>query len=237
MKEWRKQFPEIERQKIVGAAKNSLLNKKEGRKALDYLIDKRGLNKEVIDRYNIGYCPSFIEHQLRGRIITPIYNVYGKLIALSTRHLNENAPNRFWHETFDKSYNIYGLYQAKERIIKNKKVLLVEGEIDNLCYQSHGIDITISACGSSFSLFQIALLSRYCSEIFVMFDGDDAGEKALDRIVNKIYNKYFLESYGIHIIPIRLPQNYDPDEYLLENGAKEVIKLLKKAKQDYNEFR
>jgi len=213
-----------------------LLNQKDGQIALDYLIKKRKLNKDIIDKYNIGYCPLNISHQLRGRIITPIYDVYGKLITLSTRHLNENIKNRFWHETFDKAYYLYGLFEAKKNIIKNQKVLIVEGEMDALCYQSNGINIAVSICGSALTIYQVAILSRYVSEFFIMLDGDDVGQEAIKRIMKKIYNKYNLDSYQLSFIPIKIPNKMDPDEYLIKNGTKEVIKLLKKTKEQLNEF-
>ena len=79
-------FSEVQRLKIVQAAKRSL-RKPEGLKALNYLKECRGFSDKVIEKFEFGYCPYEINHQLRGRIISPIYDAYANLIAVSTRHL------------------------------------------------------------------------------------------------------------------------------------------------------
>ena len=92
-------FPEHERNQIVELAKKTLRTS-EGLKALQYLKDMRGFDDETIDKFNVGYCPERVNHELNNRIITPIYDAYGKLVALSSRHL-QNTKN-FFHESFEK---------------------------------------------------------------------------------------------------------------------------------------
>jgi DNA primase len=220
----------VERLRIVQASRRSL-KKPEGKKALDYLIDKRGFSLSVIDKFNFGYCPEFVDHQLRGRIITPIYDVYGDIVVLSTRHLDETRENRFWHEAFDKGSYLYGLYYAKEEILKHKKAILVEGEFDVAALHSNGFKITIGVCGSAFTLSQASLLSRYCSEVYLLFDGDTPGKNAIKRAM-ELYQKFGLDTYGIRYIPVYLPEKTDPDEYLRNCGKKAMRELLIKSNEE-----
>jgi DNA primase len=227
---WRETFPEMEREQIVLAAKTSL-RKKEGAKALQYLKEERGFSDTVIDKFDFGFCPENTQHQLRGRIVTPIYETYGKLIALSTRHLNKDHSSRFWHESFDKGLYLYGMYYAKEHMLQTKKAIVVEGEFDVAYFHSQGFKMTVGTCGSAFTLFQIALLSRYCHEVYLLFDGDKAGRNSTKRSLD-ISREYDLDVYDLKFIPIYLPADKDPDEYLREVGFKEMINKMKQAKEN-----
>ena len=167
-------YPEMLRRKIALAAKASL-RKPRGRKALDYLKDVRRFSDDMIDKFDMGYCPHDVNHELSGRIITPIYDTYGEMVSISTRHINKDHKHRFWHESFDKSSYLYGLYQAKDTIRRLNKVIVVEGEFDAIAFHTYGFTMTIGCCGSAFTLFQVALLSRFCTNFYLLFDGDVAG--------------------------------------------------------------
>ena len=138
MSKWATGFSEMERKKIVEAAKITI-RKPEGKKALDYLLNERKFSNEVIDKFDIGYCPPDINHEVRGRIITPIYDPYGELVAISTRHLDRNNKHRFLHESFEKGFYLYGLYYAKKNIQRTNKVIVVEGECDVSSLHSFGL--------------------------------------------------------------------------------------------------
>ena len=230
MSKWVTGFSEMERKKIVEAAKITI-RKPEGKKALDYLLNERKFSNEVIDKFDMGYCPPDVDHEVRGRIITPIYETYGELIALSTRHLNKTHPQRFLHESFDKGSYLYGLCYAKEIIQRTSKVIIVEGEFDVACFHSYNFAMTVGLCGSAFSLFQMTLLFRFCSNFYLMFDGDEAGRKAIKKAM-KDYDKYNLASYKIQFIPVYLPEGVDPDEFLLKGGRKKMIEKLRISKED-----
>ena len=223
-------FYQVDREKIVQIAKNTLW-KPEGKKALDYLTSERKISLETIKNFSFGYCPEDVNHQLRGRIITPIYDHHNSLIAISTRYIDKKRQNRFWHESFDKSYYIYGLNIAKSSIMKHNKAVLVEGEFDVALLHSKGLSLAVGVCGSSFTLFQASLLSRYCSDVFVVFDGDESGKKSIKRTMD-LYKKYNLNAYKINYIPVFLPQNEDPDEYVRRQGMKKFKELLKKSREE-----
>ncbi len=230
MNKWINGFPETERQKIIIAAKITL-SKPEGKIALDYLLNERKFSLDIIDQFNMGYCPLDVNHEVRGRIITPIYCTYGELVALSTRHLDKDHYQRFLHESFDKGSYLYGLYYAKEAIQRANKVIIVEGECDVACLHTFGLKMTVGLCGSAFTLFQIALLSKYCTDYYLLFDGDEAGGKSIERTM-KDYEKYNLSSYGVRFIPVYLPLDCDPDEFLIKGGIKNMINKLKTSKED-----
>lgn len=181
----------------------------------------------------MGYCPLSVNHEVSGRIITPIYDTYNGLIALSTRHLNQEIKNKFWHESFDKGSYLYGLCYAKDAIFKYNKAIIVEGEFDVSYFHSIGFNMTVGTCGSAFTLFQISLLSKFCSEFYLMFDGDEAGKAAIKRTMND-YKKYNLECYDLKFIPVFLPQNIDPDEFLMKEGVSGMKKKLKESREKIN---
>jgi len=225
----RKKFSDVERPMIVESAIDSLF-KDEGKLALDELVLKRKLTLDVIRKFKLGYCPADIEHQLNGRIITPIYDAYNELIAVSTRHLDREHWQRFWHESFDKSFFLYGLNNAIESIVKGKAAILVEGEFDVLALHSHGFDQTVGISGSAPSVHHMSQLSRYCTDFFICFDGDRGGESARNRI-SKLRKKYCTDdAYEMNFFNVILPDGYDPDEYINEFGAKSFRQLLINAK-------
>lgn len=225
-------YPEMVRRKIALAAKTSL-RKPSGRKALDYLKDVRNFSDTIIDKFDMGYCPLDVNHELRGRIITPIYDTYGEMVSISTRHLDKDHKQRFWHESFEKSYYLYGLHQAKDAIRKYNKVIIVEGEFDALAFHTYGFTMTVCCCGSAFTLFQVSLLARYCTNFYLLFDGDVAGRKSIQRTMD-MYDKYSLSAYGLNFIPAYLPKDTDPDEFLFSEGASGVRDKLKTSKDECN---
>lgn len=185
----------------------------------------------VIDKFDIGYCPHDLDHELRGRIITPIYDAYGEMVAISTRHMNKDHKLRFWHEVFPKGTYLYGLLDAKDTIRRFNKVIIVEGEFDVAAFHTFGFTMTVCCCGSAFTLFQVSLLARYCTEFYLLFDGDVAGRASIKRSMD-MYNKYSLSAYGLKFVPVYLPRNIDPDEFLFENGVKGVKEKLRIARDD-----
>lgn len=208
------------------------LRSEEGKKVLDYLKDKRGFSDQVIDEFDIGYCPDRVNHEVSGKIIIPIRDTYGEIIALSTRHPDKDNPHRFWHESFDKRTSLFALHKAKSAILRVGKAIVVEGEFDVGAYHSVGLDMTVGACGSNLTLYQISLLLRYCSEIYLMFDPDEAGELAISRTMTE-YEKNGINNFGVSFIPVNLPSKNDPDDFLFRVGKTGVISKLKESKEQW----
>jgi len=195
----------------------------------------RKISDSILDEFNVGYCPPEVPHQICGRIITPIYDVNNNLIALSTRHLDKDHPCRFWHESFDKGSYLYALNHAKYDIRIKNKVVLVEGEFDAMVLHTYGFKMTVGVLGKSLTLFQIALLARYCSEFYFLFDGDQAGRNGTERVM-KLYKDNKIKSYGIKFIPVFLPEGNDPDDFLLREGPTSLKNKLSESRENYTSF-
>jgi DNA primase len=219
-------FPEQEREKIVNLATQTIKSP-EGQEAKKYLNEERGISDSVIDQFQVGYCPARIRHELSNRIITPVCDPYGSVVALSSRHL-KNKKN-FFHESYEKSLFLYGLHVAKEAILKYKKVVIVEGEFDVLFMHSNKLPITVGMCGSALSIFQIALLIRYCCDIYIVFDADDKREISIKRVM-EMYRNHLQKIQDINFFPVRLPMGYDPDDFIRDKGRTAFLNLLRQTK-------
>lgn len=229
---WTK-IPNIEREGLIKKG-SEILYSKAGEPALEYLINKRKISKNILRKFNIGYFPEYltkngkeIKLEVNGRIITPIYSNDGsRPVAISTRHLDENHSFRFWHENYDKKYYMFGFSNAKNNIIKKNKCIVVEGEMDVLCLNSYGFKYTVCISGSAMSNYQISTILRYCDEVFFCFDPDTAGERAKNKC-KQIYEEYGLEYYGIKFYYVKIPNKLDPDKFVIKNGRDDFIDLLK----------
>jgi len=203
---------------------------KEGKDVLSFLVEKRKISEEVVRFSNFGFIPSFYAHQLSGKIVIPIYDGYDNLVYLSTKSIviPKGDKGHFWHEDFEKRHYLYGLNISKSSIMKENEAILVEGEMDVAFLCSMGINIAVAICGTAFSIFQASLLLRYCSKVYIVFDGDDAGRKALTRVLS-IYQDCDLDAYGVKYVPVYLPSGSDPDDYIIENGKESFMELLQRS--------
>ena len=181
------------------------------------LIEKAGL---IIKKNNKKY------DRFRNRLMFPIHNLSGKVIAFGARQIKEdkkqpkyiNSPET---NLYVKSDVLYGLYQSKNDIRKEDKCILVEGYTDVISLYQIGIKNVVSSSGTSLTNNQIKLISRYTKNITILFDGDDAGLSASLRGMNLI-----LEN-DLNVKIVSLPENEDPDSLskkLDESKFKEFLK-------------
>ncbi|MCX6723185.1 MAG: toprim domain-containing protein [Candidatus Staskawiczbacteria bacterium] len=240
-------IPEIERDKLVELAGQCLLSQ-EGKVAIDYLkSDVRHFDdaaiKMAVEKFKIGYIPDNVLningtlHEFAGRIIMPVYNTQDELVALSSRDFRPNAKIKFFHESFAKRNILYGLNVAKKHIIKRKMAIIVEGEFDVQYLHYKGFDFAVGVLGSALGLSHIATLSRYCREIFVVLDGDKAGQVATKKIIDSGLSRKInaLQYYNISIIPVLLPEKTDPDEFIYKNDNDAFISLLRQSRKNSEE--
>lgn len=248
----RKVLKEAERKNLVEIAAQQLFESdKESQEALSYLFDKRKFSIDTLKEFSIGYVPYHVKnddgnrHELAGKITYPIYDPYNELVAVSSRNWREGAKQKFWHESFDKPFYLYGFNIAKKYIQKYRKVVLVEGEHDTMSMHKGGIKVTCGILGSSPQIFQIAMLMRYCDEIYTLFDSDTAGDRARDAMV-KLWDEYNLRGYGLNFYNVELPhakelnlsndKDIDPDFYIKKYGPKQVMKIINEAKNKENKI-
>lgn len=211
--------------------KDILLHEKYGADARNYLLKKREFNAyELANCFDVGWCPKFVNYKYRNRLIFPIYDSYGCLVANHSRLLCEKG--NWLHDKFDKRYFLYGLNWSKEHIISSKHVIIVEGIFDYFRLFCNGIKNVVATLGSALTREHIISLLRYTDSIFLFFDNDEAGDssnKKSTKIIRKIDN-------NAKIGYIKYKDNVfkdDPDLYIYRNG----VSVLRSQISDFFEKR
>jgi len=162
----------------------------------------------------------------RNRIIFPIVNLQGKIVAFGGRVLDEKLPkyiNSPKTPLYSKGKHLYGLYQARKGIRQNNQVIIVEGYTDVLMAHQYGFENVVASLGTALTDRQIDLIKRYADEVVIAFDSDSAGRIATLRSLNLI------KKTGIKVRIISLPKESDPADVLLEKGNKYFNTLIENA--------
>jgi DNA primase len=227
----------------------------EGKVAYAYLED-RGLDREAMMKFRLGYAPSsgdallrFLKQKypeqllevsgllsrdpsgrffdrFRRRIMFPIANEAGKVIAFGGRAMGDDMPkylNSPETPIYSKSNVLYHLDRAKEALRLNDFGVLVEGYMDAIAVARAGIANVIASCGTSLAEPQIKLLGRFTRRVVVNYDPDTAGHAATERSLVLLLEKEF------DVRVLALPGGADPDKFLKEQGAEAYKKLLTQA--------
>ncbi len=177
------------------------------------LISKKNNRNTYYDRF-------------RNRLIFPICDVLGKVIAFGGRVLDDEIPkylNSPEISIFSKGNHLYGLNIAKEAIRHQKRAVLVEGYMDVLSGFQCGITNIIASMGTALTDRQAALLKRYAQEVIVAYDADGAGMKAAQRGIEIFQNA------GLQLKIAILPKGMDPDDLCRQYGIKGFENVLKRA--------
>jgi DNA primase len=199
---------------------------KEGYKEL-FLVDS-GLsvkrdNGTLYDRY-------------RGRVMFPIHSFTGRVIAFGGRTLkkDKNVPkyvNSPESEIYHKSNVLYGLYFAKKAIREEDNCYLVEGYADVLSVVQAGIENVVASSGTSLTVEQIKLISRFTKNITILYDGDAAGIKAAIRGLDMILEE------GLNVKVVTFLEGHDPDSYVQAHGSSAFKKYIEDNKKDFILFK
>lgn len=162
----------------------------------------------------------FKDHSL----IIPIYDVYGNPIAIMGRTLIPDAKReklgliKYINTYYKKSQSLFGLNHNKKFIIKHDKAYVVEGNFDVIMAYQNGMKNVVATCGTFLSQTQHILLARYCSNIHLMFDNDEAGQEASETVFNKYKDK------DVNIFKSSLPSEVkDLDEYFKMHSKLKII--------------
>ncbi len=197
------------------------------------ILEKAGLTiQKEMDGRTEGKCFD----RFRGRVIFPIHNVAGKVIAFGARILktDKNQPkylNSPETEVYHKSDVLYGIFQAKQAIRQEEVCYLVEGYTDVVSLYQAGIQNVVASSGTSLTAGQIRLISRFTSNITVLYDGDAAGIKASLRGTDMI-----LEA-GLNVSVVVFPDNEDPDSFVKRIGGEAFKHFIKQHKKDFITFK
>lgn len=191
------------------------------------LLEKAGLivrkdEKKVYDRF-------------RGRVMFPIHNVSGKVIAFGARTLRKDDKPKYLNspesEVYHKSRILYGIHQARQAIRQADNCYLTEGYTDVIAMHMAGIENVVASSGTSLTNDQIKLISRFSKNITVLYDGDPAGIKASLRGIDMI-----LEA-GMNVRTLVFPEGHDPDSYSQELGSAAFARYLEENTRDFISFK
>ncbi len=194
---------------------------------VDYSNIFKSFSKEVL--YDSGF---FKESQYKtpysrffSRLMLPIRNITSSIAAFAGRSLDGSNPkylNSAESSVFHKGSTLFNIDKAKNAMKQNKQALIVEGYFDVMRLYKNGFKNVVAPMGTALTSDQINILKRYAEEVTVMFDGDSAGEKAAFRSLER-----FAET-SLFPKVIFLPQEDDPDSFVLNNGIDKFYELYNK---------
>lgn len=171
-----------------------------------------------------------------GRVMFPVHSLSGNVVAFGGRILKKeektakyvNSPES---EIYHKSNELYGIYFAKQAIVKHERCFLVEGYTDVLAMHQAGIENVVASSGTSLTKGQIRLIHRFTENVTVLYDGDAAGIKASIRGIDMLLEE------GLNIKVVLLPQGEDPDSFAKSQDATQFIDYIEKHQTDFIRFK
>ncbi|MDR1697271.1 MAG: DNA primase [Rickettsiales bacterium] len=229
-----------------------------GAEALAY-IKKRGFTDEVIKKYRLGYAPrgnpiaarfpnalntGLVRRSddgreydfFRDKLMFPITNARGSIIAFSGRSLDGSEPkyiNTADTDMFHKRQTIFGLSFARDAIHRANRSIVVEGQIDAIQMQTHGFGETVAPLGTALTEDHVTILSKMNRNILFCFDGDRAGGKAAARALD-IVLPTLRDTSDVRFV--FMPAGTDPDDVLRKPGGAEKMKTIIDAAISWVDF-
>ena len=205
----------------------------DGEKLYRTAIDS-GLNEEYLLEAGLikpsnrddGFYDAF-----RGRLMFPIFNPSGKVIAYAGRVLGKKKTAKYINSPQTKVYNkskvLYGINFAKNEIRKSDEVILVEGYTDVISLQQHNINNVVASSGTSLTPQQMSLLHRYGETITMIYDSDSAGQRAMKRGINIALRE------GMDVKLLELPEGEDPDSFVRQFGKDSFLEMHRESSEDF----
>ena len=229
-------------------------------------FESRGFREDTLKKFQLGYCPDGWDkmsqaalsagHSLtyllktgltrekdgspydffRGRVMFPIHNVSGKVIAFGGRTLKAekdiakyfNSPES---DLYHKSNTLYGLHLAKNAMVKEDNCFLVEGYTDVIALHQAGVENVVASSGTSLTEGQIRLIRRFTQNITILYDGDKAGIKASFRGIDMILKE------GMNVRVSSFPDGDDPDSYSRKHSSEEIQLYVKENAKDFIRYK
>lgn len=218
-------------------------------------IERRGLSEESVHHFGLGFSDGGLHRvfqkegvpaemmeqsglvlrrddgsgffdRFRKRLMFPITNESGKVIAFAGRALGDEQPkylNSPETPIYHKTHVLYNLNSAREGARKSGRMILVEGYMDVIGVHSAGVREVVASCGTSLTREQVRSIKRHADKIIVNFDPDNAGANATERSIELLLE----ESLKIRVCS--LPDKLDPDEYVKANGAEAYQQTLERS--------
>ncbi|MFN9911518.1 MAG: DNA primase, partial [Pirellulaceae bacterium] len=198
-----------------------------------WLLDlggQRGLNAEVLEAVGLLVKSEQGKRydRFRGRVLFPIRDPQGRPIAVGGRVLPgavDQAKYVNCNETrlYQKSQQLYGLDIAREAIQKQRTAIVMEGYTDVIMAHQHGVSHAVAVCGTALGESHIRLLRRYCDRVVLLLDGDEAGQKR----TNEILELFIAAQLDLRVAT--LPDALDPCDFLMERGEAALSEIVSQA--------
>ncbi len=232
-----------------------LLRSSLGREGLDYL-KRRGLTLPTIERFRLGWAAESgqallqklestgykgaegeevgvlrsrdgrFKDTLRGRVVFPIFDVQGRVVAFGGRVLDDRQPkylNTPETTVYSKRRNLYGLNLHRQEISKQDRAIVVEGYLDVVSLAEVGVPLAVASLGTALTPEQSTLLRRYTRNVVLAYDADRAGQNATVKGIE------LFEEAGLRVSIGDLPEGQDPDSLARQSGQAGIEAMLKGA--------
>ena len=207
--------------------------------ALARAATAKGYTKENLIKTGLCYekeNDGTLRDRFRGRVIFPVHSISGKVVAFGGRIMNADAKvakyvNSPESVIYSKSRELYGLYQAKQAIVRKDRCFLVEGYADVISMFQSGVENVVASSGTSLTPGQIRLIHRFTNNITVLYDGDKAGIKASLRGID------MLLAEGMNVKVLLLPDGEDPDSFAQNRSATEFQQYIDTHQVDFIRFK
>ena len=231
-----------------------------GEEARKYL-QKRAISPATATKFGLGYAPNewsglynhlvsknFSQYEIqksglfvtkngktfdlfRGRLMFPIFNAMGELIAFGGRIIGDGQPkyvNSPETPVYSKQRNLYALNFAKQS--KMKQIIVVEGYMDVISMHQAGVTNAVASLGTALTERQLDLLERYCEEVILFYDSDRAGQNAAVRGLKMLMERKKKHTgMTTQVRVAKVPNGKDPDEFIREYGKDEFAKVVEQA--------
>ena len=152
----------------------------------------------------------------RGRLMFPIHDMSGRVVAFGGRVLDDSKPkyiNSPESPIYHKGQVLFGLYQARQAMRQSEEALLVEGYFDQLALNRFGFGNAVATCGTALTVDHAHILKRYVKRVVLLFDQDSAGQQATFKAMAT------LQEEGVPAVVLELPEGEDPDSFLQHHGS------------------
>lgn len=210
-----------------------------GNQALAAEALKKGFRKEFLIKTGLCYenDRGEVRDRFWDRVMFPVHTLSGKVIAFGGRTLNMankkiakyiNSPES---EIYTKGNELYGIYFAKQAIVKADCCFLVEGYTDVISMHQAGVENVVASSGTALTPGQIRLIHRFTDNIIVLYDGDMAGIKASLRGIDMLLEE------GLNVKVVLLPDGEDPDSFARQQNATSFQEYIKENETDFIGFK
>jgi DNA primase len=197
----------------------------------EYLVSKQ-LSTKTLNQFGLGYVENnqiysynlpfqvidevkLVVGLYNNTILIPYYSLYNEELGFIVR----GFPKVFWSKSFLEGNYLFGLNYSYPYIKKEDTCIIVEGLFDMMYLFQEGITNVVALGGTSVKVQNLCLLFRFCKNIILLLDGDNAGRDAAGELLS-------LQQFGLNVKNIRLPGGMDPDTYVLNNGKDKLRELI-----------